>query len=214
VDRAEWLNQMATFLGVIKSARAGCGWRHIRFRLAAAAGTGDYTLSIQSNQIADAAGNFYAATVLTLDTIAPTATENARDRGGNRGQLHVHVEYSDNDGIDASTIDSTDLGVTGPFGYNSAATLIGTEAGIIRSRPVLSDRQQLHVLGWSGGWDLPITMQPNAVKDVRNSLPLDRSHLRCGDCRGTFATSLNLGMIAGVRTLKRFGRCFGYDGFL
>src|SRR5205823_6609972 len=85
-----------------------------------------------------------------------------------------------------------------------AATLIGTEAGdhsITASYQIESD-----YTSWDGAEDgtYTITVQPNAVKDVSGN-SIAAASIGTFDvviAGGTFATALNLGMIAGVRTLS------------
>jgi hypothetical protein len=93
-----------------------------------AANNGVYTVSMQRNQVADTSGNAVAARKLgtfTVDTDSPKASLSSPDvtKTGVKSYTFT-VTYSDNLAVKIATLDSLDIRVTGPNGYDQAATLV------------------------------------------------------------------------------------------
>ena len=100
--------------------------RTVTFTIAAPGGSWDqgdngaYTIDIAPNTVADTTGNFVptghiGAFTVDIDQTAPTAIANASDiTVGGGATLSFTVTFSDNKGIDTSTIDAGDIGVIGP----------------------------------------------------------------------------------------------------
>jgi hypothetical protein len=65
----------------------------------------------------------------TADTLAPSATFSAENLTTGGGDRHtITVIYFDNRAIDVATIDSSDVHVRGPNGYDRLATLVSVDA--------------------------------------------------------------------------------------
>src|ERR1044071_1595513 len=91
---------------------------------------------------------------MPIRTARRMATSNAIDIKSEIGPNYTFaVTFSDNVAIDISTLDSTDLRVTGPNGYDRIATFLsvdansdGTENGNIEcDRYQVRNRSELHV---------------------------------------------------------------------
>ena len=94
---------------------------------------GLYTVTTQSNQVADLRGNYLRSGVIGTfwvrsDVVAPAATARVSNVSQAGGKTHaVTVTYTDNHSLDASSIGSGDLLVTGPNGFEALATLVGVD---------------------------------------------------------------------------------------
>lgn len=110
-----------------------------------------------------------AGTMVTIDTAAPTgsATFASIASAGGSG-YDFSVVYSDNVAINAASLNSNDIVVTGPHGYSSAATLTSVD-----SRSGGSPRQaSYHIPAPGGSWDssdngsYTVTLQSGQVLDT------------------------------------------------
>lgn len=110
-----------------------------------------------------------AGTTLTIDTAAPTgsATFAPIMSAGGSG-YDFSVVYSDNVAIDAASLNSNDLIVTGPHGYSSAAALTSVD-----SRSGGSPRSaSYHIFAPGGSWDssdngsYTVTLQNGQILDT------------------------------------------------
>jgi PA14 domain/Pectate lyase superfamily protein len=135
-------NQLASLVGVNP---VGNGTpRTATYRIAAPGGVwdstdnGTYTVALQTSQVSDTSGNFVAARTLgtflaTLpnpDTTAPTATVTAANVTTAGGVTYdFTVTYSDNVAVNATTLDGSDVRVTGPNSFNQLASLVSVNAG-------------------------------------------------------------------------------------
>ncbi|HEV8605071.1 MAG TPA: M12 family metallo-peptidase [Tepidisphaeraceae bacterium] len=200
------LNQAATFLGVDQVTPGGV--RVATYQVSLGAGLlaqGVYTLTIQNSQIDDIFSNAMPTTILTLDTISPTATENAAGITSEIGPTYSFtVTYSDNAGIDLTTLDSSDLHVTGPFGFDHPATLLSIDTPIGGSVTATYEASSNYT-SWDGAENATysIVMQPNQVKDINgNSIAAGAiGSFDVAIAGGTFATALNLNTIIGARVI-------------
>lgn len=128
----------------------------------------------------------FLATAPPPDSTAPTATAAATDvvASGSTTKTFT-VTYSDNMAIDVSTIDSSDVRVTGPNAFSQTATLVSVNAN--------SDgtpRTATYSITAPGGtWDLAdngtytITMRANQVKD-------SNANAVASGALGTFVTNI------------------------
>ena len=96
---------------------------------------GTYQVNLGANQVADSSGNFTAAGnlgtfQLVADTQPPAAAISSAPviTSTSPATYSFTVAYTDNGDVKASTIGNNNLTVTGPGGYNQAATL--TSAGL------------------------------------------------------------------------------------
>ena len=96
--------------------------------------SGTYTVSIRASQVSDTSGNFVVAgdlgtfEVALPDEIAPSAGLVVADILANGNTTHTFtVTFSDNEAVDVSTFDSSDVRVTGPNGFDQLATFIGAD---------------------------------------------------------------------------------------
>ena len=111
---------------VYSAAAPAGGWK--------AAYNGTYTISLSASQVADTLGNYAPAAVIgsftvSLETVPPTASATAPTvtAAGTTAQT-VTVAYADNVGIDAATLNTGDITVTGPNGYAATATFVSSAA--------------------------------------------------------------------------------------
>ncbi len=154
-------NQAATFLSVNINSNGAV--RTATYAMNPPGGTwslgdnGTYTVTLNANEVADTSGNFVAGgsnatfSVNIADTTAPTAqlaTSNINTGGGLT--YSFTVTYSDNVTIDASTIGSTNVRVTGPNGFSQVATLVA-----VNDSSNGSPRTATYQISCPGGyWDI------------------------------------------------------------
>jgi len=141
---------------------------------------GDYTIMMQPGEVRDTGtpGNFVSGRTLgtfkvhirpTNDTTPPTASPNVADvttAGGTSRSFTV--TYSDNWAVNVASLDSNDIRVVGPNGFDAPALFMGVDDS--------SDgtpRQATYVVKAPGGtWDsadngsYAVVMQPNQVSDA------------------------------------------------
>ncbi len=97
----------------------------------AAGEDGQYTISLQPNQVRDKSGNYALSGTIgsfTADFTAPTALVAANGIGNSAlgtSSYTFTVTYSDPAGINVSTLGHNELQVTGPNSYSKFATLVG-----------------------------------------------------------------------------------------
>ncbi|HEY9836555.1 MAG TPA: Calx-beta domain-containing protein, partial [Vampirovibrionales bacterium] len=115
--------------------------RTVTYQIAAPGGNwemadnGNYTVLLQPNQVTDTSGNAIPQGTLgsfnvNLDTLAPTASNlGVTDVNTSGGTTHSFtVNYADNVAIDMSSLDGSDIQITGPNGFNSLATLVSVNS--------------------------------------------------------------------------------------
>jgi hypothetical protein len=109
-----------------------------------------------------------AALVIPQDTSPPLASLSAQTRTtGGSTPYTFNVTYSDSTAVRASTLGNGDLVVTGPGGYNHAATLVTT--GLSDGSPLVVTYS---VPAPAGGWQhtsngaYTVTLQANQVSDT------------------------------------------------
>jgi hypothetical protein len=117
--------------------------------------------------------NDYVRDGFRVDSAVPTAGLEARDVNALGGSGHAFiVQYTDDNGIDPRSLDSSDVRVTGPNGYSRAATLVSVDrAGTTTRAAVYS------IVAPDGVWRekdaglYSVTVQSDQVADLRgNSL--------------------------------------------
>lgn len=115
--------------------------RTVTYQIAAPGGSwdtadnGTYTVLLQENQVTDTSGNAIPNATLgsfnvNVDTLAPTASNlGVTDVNTSGGTTHSFtVDYADNVAIAVSSLDSSDIQITGPNGFNSLATLVSVNS--------------------------------------------------------------------------------------
>jgi hypothetical protein len=133
-------------------------------------------------------GNFVTGELYTIDKTAPTAgslvAANVTTDGGTT--YSFTVSFSDNVAIDSTSIDGSDIRVTGPGGFDQRATLVGvTPAGNGASRTAT-----YQITASGGAWDTTdngtytIGLEANQVIDTAGN-PVGAASL------GSFLVSLN-----------------------
>jgi len=154
------------------------------YRVSAPGGTWDesddgvYVVSIQAGQVADTsgnvvvarpAGNFQVNIGLPISA-PPTAVVNAPPLivGGGISYIFT-VQYTDDTGINVSTIDANDILITGPNFFSSAATFVSLDSTLGNGTP----RTATYSITAPGGtWDISdngtysITMRSAQVADT------------------------------------------------
>ncbi|MBD1866884.1 hypothetical protein H6F95_06130 [Cyanobacteria bacterium FACHB-471] len=139
---------------------------------------GIYNIFLRSNQVKDTSSNFAASGLLgsfqtnivdlpSTDRNPPTASLNAtRLNQEGRSTYDFTVTYRDANDIAISTINSANIVVTGPRGFNQSATYVGSSNGT-STRSVT-----YRVTAPTGTWSLSengtyeVKLQPNEVSDV------------------------------------------------
>jgi glucose/arabinose dehydrogenase len=133
-------NQLASLVSVSPTSNGSP--RTATYRITAPGGSwdpadnGTYTVALQANQVSDTSGNAVpaAASLATFtvnvtppppDTTAPTATLTATTLDTSRSTPYTFtVNYADVTAVNVSTINSSDVRVTGPNGYSQLAQLV------------------------------------------------------------------------------------------
>jgi len=107
-----------------------------------------------------------------VDAIAPRASLTASNITTSSSNGHTFtVAYSDNVGVDASSIDSADVRVTGPNGYSQMATLVSVNSSTDGTPRTATYR----VTAPGGSWDATdngsynVTLQAGAVDDTNGN---------------------------------------------
>ncbi len=126
-------------------------------------------------QFAAATVASYVRAGFTVDTTAPTATATAAPvLTAGAGSRTITVTYTDNIGVDPTTISSSNLLVTGPNGYSSVATLLNVVASTDGSSQTATYSLPAPAGGWSasGNGAYSISVQASQVADTsRNYVP-------------------------------------------
>ncbi|GEM_PF-2288720 len=113
-----------------------------------------------------------ALAISPADVTAPTASLSASNiTQGNGTTQTLTVTYSDNEGVDVSSLDGNDLGVTGPNGFNQLATLVSVDTNT-NGTP----RTATYSINAPGGtWDTldngsyTVALQNGQVKDTSSN---------------------------------------------
>ena len=148
-----------------------------------AADAGAYTIWVNPNEVADTSGNAHpggnAGAFSALPVVgggsfdpAPTATLSAAGvTAATSGRHSFTVTYRDpGGGINLSTIDSADVRVTGPRGYNQPAALLARSVSPDGTRATAT----YGVFGPQGSWDVTdagtyvATLHAGQVRDTAN----------------------------------------------
>jgi hypothetical protein len=136
---------------------------------------GNYLVVMQANQVFNTdmppkavASSTLATFIVNVDTIAPTASASAPDvTVGLTTTEDLTVTYSDDAAIDVSTMDSGDLHVTGPSGFDQPVSFIG-----VATNTNGTPRTATYRLTVPNGWHTKdngtyqIMMQANEVSDT------------------------------------------------
>src|SRR5262249_15628858 len=143
-----------------------------------------YTLTMQTQQVADNQNHFVSAgqlasfTINIPDITAPTASLSAStitSAGGTSTTLIV--TYTDNVGINVSTIDSGDLLVTGPHGFSQVAKLESIDANT--NGPVRVATYTITAPGgtWdaSDGGSYSVSLRTSQIADVTGNAAASNS---------------------------------------
>jgi hypothetical protein len=146
----------------------------------AAGEDGTYVITLRPNQIFDTAGNAAISTVVgtfLTDFTPPTAiaqTSDITDASAGTSSYSFTVTYSDANGINASTLNSNQVLVTGPSGTSQYATLTAETAGTNASgQPDITATYT--ILAPNGAWtpDLDgaytITTPANSIYDLQGN---------------------------------------------
>jgi len=140
---------------------------------------GVYTVSSQAGQVSTTAGAGIAAGTLgtfNVTVIPPSALGSAPDvTTVTSASRTISISYTDDTGVNVSTLDSNDLRVLGPNGFNATVTFIGSAgAGTTASPLVGTYTLPAPSGGWTGALNgtYYLAVQPNQVTDVSgNPLP-------------------------------------------
>lgn len=203
------LTQIAAFLNVDQAPSGSI--RTATYQVTRPTGPlapGLYAITFQPNQVRDISGNFIPGnTALTLDTFAPSAVENATGITSEIGPTYTFtVTFADNVAVDVSTLDSSDIRVTGPNGYDRAATFLSIDTNSDGTPRIASYQISSSYTSWDGAENgtYTIVVQPNQVRDVNgNAVPAGNiGTFNVAIAGGTFATALDLGALSGTRIIS------------
>jgi SdrD B-like domain len=165
---------------------------------------GQYTITLLSNQVTDTAGN--AAVGATLGTFAvdltpPVAAVTALDIGNNSlgaSSYSFSITYTDANGINAASIATGPIEVTGPNGYDQFATL--TNVTSTTNAPSITATYTIPAP--NGAWDVSaagtytINADAGGVQDTfGNTLAAGVLTTFNADFTGNVATSSISGMV-------------------
>jgi hypothetical protein len=201
VTSANGFQQTATFV----SSTASAGTSQATYQLTApqggwnASNDGTYQLVLQPDQVSDSSGNFAVSATIgsfAINIGTPHVASFVAAALTTRGQTTPYtfsVTYSDNTGINASSVDSNDILVTGVNGFQQAATFVnGTSVGTAYTATYqLTAPQGSWAASNSGTYQL--VLQPNQVSDSS----------------GNFAASATIGSFQ-VNITNPYSSLYGY----
>lgn len=175
-------SQLATLVSIDKTGNGSP--RIATYRITAPGGTwneadnGTYTIALQANQVGDVSNNLMSAATLgsfqvNLDTTAPTVSQLVASNitAGEGGTYTFNVTYRDNRAIKVSSLDNSDVRVTGPGGFSQLATRVSISSSSNGSPRTVTYR----INAPGGSWDTndignyAINLQANQVSDTSNN---------------------------------------------
>jgi Ca2+-binding RTX toxin-like protein len=176
----------------------------VTYRLRAAGGTWDtadngvYRLSMYRSRVKDVGGNLVRTGKLgsfrvnvsnSQNPVDPTPTVQSFEAPEivlNSGSAYIQVVYADNAAIDVSSLDSNDVRVTGPDGFDQLATFVRVEPGSDGTPRTVTYRLDAPGGTWNptDNGSYTITVQANQVKDNRGNAVVTRTI-------GTFPVNLS-----------------------
>lgn len=174
-------NQLATLVSINSSSNGSP--RTATYRITAPGGTwndadnGTYTVALQANQVGDVNNNLMSAANLgsfqvNLDTTAPTVGQLVANNitVGEGSTYTFRVTYSDNKAIKVSSIDNSDVRVTGPGGFSQLATRVSINNNSNGSPRIVTYRINAPGGSWDGSeiGTYTINLQANQVSDTSN----------------------------------------------
>jgi hypothetical protein len=162
---------------------------------------GNYQINLIGGQVSDNLGNFSNAGFpgsfrVAIDNVPPSVTGYASSDVFDAAQdLDIYVTFADDPGVDVDTIDSTDIRVVGPNGYNQPVVLEAVDAPS-GSAALATYKLTAPAGGWlvtqNGQYNL--VLQPNAVSDLSGNVST-------GGVIGMFSVSLSTAVSAEFGTL-------------
>jgi Ca2+-binding RTX toxin-like protein len=185
----------------------------VTYRLRAAGGTWDaadngvYRLSMYRSRVKDVSGNlvrtgklgsFRVNVANPTDPADPAPTVQSFEAPEivlNSGSAYIQVVYADNAAIDVSSLDSNDVRVTGPNGFDQLATFLRVEPGSDGTPRTVTYRIDAPGGTWNStdNGSYTITVQANQVKDNRGNAVVTRTI-------GTFPVNLSAATPPGSNT--------------
>ncbi|HEY9621429.1 MAG TPA: hypothetical protein V6C78_13720 [Crinalium sp.] len=177
-------NQLATFVGV--DANSNGTPRNAIYRITAPGGkwdgadAGSYSVSVEPGQVSDLLGNTTPSSTIgsfavTIENTAPTASlAGAPVFNLDSGAAYVTIAFSDNAGINAASLNSLNVRITGPNGYNQLADFVRVNpAG---NGGALTATYRINAPG--GSWDgdaledgtYSVSLLPNQVSDINGNV--------------------------------------------
>jgi len=204
-------SQLATLVSITPTGNGTP--RTATYRITAPGGTwdtadnGTYTVALQASQVTDTSGNAVPAATLgtfqaTLtppppDTTAPTATLTAATLDTSRTTPYTFtVAYTDATAVNASTINSSDVRVTGPNGYSQLAQLVSvTPTG--NGTPLTATYQITApdtIWNWNDRGTYTATLVTGEVRDTLGNTTIADTAL------GTFQVSVSSTIVLGVNS--------------
>lgn len=206
-DNAEYL---ARFVSVDQPTSGGI--RVATYRIAGESDfdlpDGLYELAIPASQVKDVFGNtLEAGTRLKVDTAKPAGEATANDVTTEAAPTHrFTVTYTDNEGIDVSTLDAADLIVTGPGGFSQPATFISVSPPSPQGTRVATYEVNSRYTAWDGTENgrYTITARAGQVRDVHgNAVPAGAIGWFDVKIAGnSLAGALDLGVLGGPRAIQ------------
>ncbi|MHB1036890.1 MAG: NBR1-Ig-like domain-containing protein [Pirellulales bacterium] len=193
--------QLATFLSVDNTNNGTP--RTATYQVTAAGGTWDpadngaYNLTVQSGEVGDSSGKYMAAGTFGSFSVNIAATDITPPSWRSVGLQNITtagvsaetftVMYTDNVAVNVSTLDSSDIVVTGPNGYSQLATCLNVDNSTNGTPRTATYR----VTAPNGTWDAAdngtytVSVRANQVSDTNaNDLP--------SGSLGTFAVNVTV----------------------
>jgi lysophospholipase L1-like esterase len=177
-------SQLATLVTVDSNSNGTP--RIATYRITAPGGTwdgpdaGTYTVAIEPNQVTDLLGNITPGSNIgtfgvTIENTPPTATlAGAPTFNLDSGAAYITIAFSDNAGVIAASLNSLNVQVTGPNGYNQTATFVRVNPS--SNGTALTATYRIDAPG--GSWDgnalkdgtYNVSLSANQVSDVNNNV--------------------------------------------
>jgi hypothetical protein len=196
---------------------AGVGYNEATMQYAAY-NTWDYSLHwynfapVSSSQSWGIYGaTFFDPGTPPTDTVAPTAQLSAANVTANAATYEFTITFTDNDAVDVSDLDSNDIRITGPNGFDQTATFIGVDIDSDGATRTATYR----IVAPDGMWDdgdngtYTVSIEQGQVSDVSGNtvVPtvLGTFEVAVADTTGARVTSSNAsGSVAGQIDRVRF----------
>jgi SdrD B-like domain len=137
---------------------------------------GLYSIVLLPKQIQDVAGLYAPEELMgnfTVDVAPPLAAAQAEDiTSASQSSFQFLINYTDSTGIDLTTLNNSQVQITGPNGYSTFGSIEFESAGETSSTETVFYTANAPTNGWVDGGTYSIGINSGQIKDmVGNSLP-------------------------------------------